>query len=152
MGYMKSSVFNKHVVNGLEETRNLSLLLSKQLKGGDIILFFGNLGAGKTTFIQFLAKNLGVTSQINSPTFNILKLYKVKNNSNIKTICHIDAYRLSSGKDLLDLGISEIIADKNNILIVEWAEKVLDVFSKKYIRVKIKVASENKRLFEIKVV
>jgi len=152
MRYIKSDVFNKHVINNLEETRNLALLLSQQLKGGDVILFFGDLGAGKTTFIQFLAKFLGVKSQVNSPTFNILKIYKVKNSYSIKTICHVDAYRLNFGKDLLDLGILEVMDDKNNILMIEWAEKVLDIFPKKYIKVKIKVANENKRLFEIKTV
>jgi len=90
-----------------------------------------------------------VKDLVNSPTFNILKIYNIKNRTNIKRFCHIDAYRLSSGKDLEALGIREIWEDKKTITAIEWAEKIEDTFSGNYISISIKSISELGR--EIKI-
>ena len=89
-----------------EESFSLGQKLAATLKGGEILAFFGDLGAGKTAFVQGLAVGLGVKKIVNSPTFTILKVYPVKKGK-IKQLCHIDAYRLSQGKELLDIGAGE---------------------------------------------
>ena len=142
---------SKYISKTPDETRNLAMSLSKVLDGGEVILLFGDLGAGKTLFLQGLAQGLGVKDVVNSPTFNILKIYTIKNKKNIKKFCHIDAYRLSSGKDLETLGIKEIWEDKKIVTAIEWAEKIKDIFPKKnYIKIFIKSISESKR--EIKII
>lgn len=111
-----------------KETKDVGQKLSSSLRGGDLLLLSGDLGAGKTTFLQGLAKGLGVKEAVNSPTFNILKLYKLKNNQGAKFFCHIDTYRLSGPGDLTALGFEEILASSEYIVAIEWAEKVRELF------------------------
>ena len=85
-----------------EETFSFGEELGKSCHGGEVILLLGNLGAGKTCLTQGIARGLGVRGKVNSPTFNIMKIYKIK----IGTLCHIDAYRLNSGLDLEKIGIA----------------------------------------------
>ena len=123
---------------------------AKKLKGGEVLALFGDLGAGKTKFLQGLAKGLGVKNKVNSPTFNILKIYKTKAGSKIKTFCHIDAYRLFSEKDLISLGVEEYFQDKNTVTAIEWAERIKKILPKKTIMVDIKHLSEDERIIKIK--
>ena len=111
-----------------KETKDAGQKLGSNLKGGDLLLLSGELGAGKTTFLQGLARGLGVREAVNSPTFNILKLYKLKNNQGAKFFCHIDAYRLNGPGDLVTLGIEEILVSSEYIVAIEWAEKVRELF------------------------
>ena len=83
----------------------------------------GNLGAGKTTFVQAVAKHLGVKGRITSPTFVIMKSYKLKA-KNYKLLFHLDAYRLKNEKELLHLGWEEIINNKDHLVFIEWPENV----------------------------
>lgn len=136
----------KYISKSVEETKLLGHSLAQELRGGDILLLSGNLGAGKTSFLQGLAQGLGVIDKVNSPTFNILKLYKIKNNGNIKQFCHIDAYRLESGDDLKNLAIDEIFSDKTTVTAIEWAEKVESVFPVKYIKIEISAINEDERM------
>lgn len=124
--------------------------LAKKLKGGEVLALYGDLGAGKTKFLQGLAKGLGVKNKVNSPTFNILKIYKIKGHKTINTFCHIDAYRLSSEKDLIALGIEEYFQDKNTVTAIEWAEKIKKILPKKTIAIDIKHLSEEERIIKIK--
>ncbi len=117
--------------------------------GQEVFVLSGDLGAGKTTFLQGLAQGLGVTGQVNSPTFNILKLYKTKKGSVVKSFCHIDAYRLSSAQDLKALGIEEILADKEMVVAIEWAEKVKAIWPRNKIKIKFKHLQEDERILEI---
>lgn len=127
------------------ETFSLGANLASQLKDGEILALYGDLGAGKTRFLQGLAKGLGVKGRVNSPTFNILKLYRVGSQKAIKTFCHIDAYRLDSGRDLETLGISEIFEDQGIVTAIEWAEKVEDILPPAVRRLYIKRLDEEKR-------
>lgn len=120
-----------------QETLAFGKNFAKKLKGGEVLALFGDLGAGKTKFLQGLAEGLGVKNKVNSPTFNILKIYKTKKESKVKTFCHIDAYRLSSEKDLIALGIEEYFQDKDTVTAIEWAENVLRILPRKRINIKI---------------
>lgn len=90
-----------------------------------LIALRGDLGSGKTTLTQEVAKILGVKENIISPTFVIMKGYEIKNKK-FKKLIHIDAYRLEKSKELLKLGWNEIINDPKNLIILEWPEKVLE--------------------------
>lgn len=135
----------KIIADNEKETLSCGEELAKQLKGGEVLALYGDLGAGKTKFLQGLAKGLGVRIKVNSPTFNIMKIYRVAGNGKINTFCHIDAYRLSSGKDLDALGVEEYFYDKNTVTAIEWAERVEEILPKKRINVKIKQISGNIR-------
>lgn len=90
-----------YISHSPEETFTLGKELAATFQGGEVLALSGDLGAGKTAFVQGLAAGLNVKGRVNSPTFTIMKLYPAKK-GNIKQLCHIDAYRLSSGKELLD--------------------------------------------------
>lgn len=94
--------------------------------GAQILLLEGDLGAGKTTFTKELAKELGVEGNVVSPTFVIQKRYPTKHEF-VKNLIHIDAYRLSSSKELLALGWEEWVMNPENLVVVEWPERVSDI-------------------------
>jgi tRNA threonylcarbamoyladenosine biosynthesis protein TsaE len=135
------------------ETFNLGLKLAKKLKGGEVLALVGDLGAGKTKLIQGLAKGLGVKVKVNSPTFNILKIYQVetqhpglnKLSRAVKVFCHIDAYRLRSEKDLISLGAPELFNQPEVVTAIEWAEKVEKIWPKKTVVIRIKHLNEKQR-------
>ncbi len=139
----------KIITHSAQETKTLGQAIGQVCRGGEVFYLSGDLGAGKTTFLQGLAKGLGVNSSVNSPTFNILKIYKTKKGSAVKSFCHIDAYRLIGAKDLEALGIKEILADKDAVTAIEWAEKVKSVFPKNTIKIKAKHITDNEREFAI---
>jgi len=133
------------ISNSKEETQKIAFDLAKRLGGGEILCFFGNLGAGKTTFIQGLAKKLGVKQNVTSPTFVLMKKYKTPKNN----FYHLDCYRLSSPQEAIDLGIEEIWENKNNIIAIEWADKITDILPKKHIDICLESLSENERKITI---
>lgn len=105
------------------DTKNLSVSVSKIISKGDVILLYGDIGVGKTTFVRFLINHLenknGIReSEVLSPTFNIVYDYEVKN---VK-ILHYDLYKLKSYKDIVQLGMFE--TSKDHIKIVEWPELI----------------------------
>lgn len=145
----------KIITNNEKETISFGQKLGKTCRGGEVFVLSGNLGAGKTKLLQGLAKGLGVKERVNSPTFNILKIYKITENKNllkqgIKVFCHIDAYRLESEKDLISLGISEFFSQSEVVTAIEWAEKVKKIWPKNARVIKIKSLTEKKREINIK--
>ena len=109
-----------------------------------VLLLEGDLGSGKTTFTQFLAQELGVKNYITSPTFVLMKRYKI-NYLDFKQLIHIDAYRLNSGQDLLNLGWSELVSNPANLIVVEWPEKVADLFTGEEVKINFKFVDEKTR-------
>jgi len=121
--------------------------LEKDAVGGEravVIALEGELGAGKTTFAKAFAKALGVEQKLTSPTFVIMRKYSL-DISRFQSLIHIDAYRLNNGEELKLLGIEEIISDPENIVLVEWAERVAEILPEKHITVHIDHISENER-------
>lgn len=118
----------------------------------------GDLGTGKTTFTQFIAKNLGVKTKVNSPTFVIMKRYSLpltrgsaqgaRGFNKFKNLFHIDAYRLKNEKELLHLGWQEIISNPENIIFIEWPELVAKAMPKKHHKISIKHLKEGHRKFK----
>lgn len=118
------SGIKKIITHNEEETFCLGQELGRTCRGGEVFALYGDLGAGKTKFVQGLAVGLGVKSRVNSPTFNILKIYKTETSAPVKTFCHIDAYRLKDAAGLAALGAEEFFDDRTTVSAVEWAEKV----------------------------
>ncbi len=109
----------------------------------------GELGGGKTTFAQGIAEALGIKEPVTSPTFLIMKKYqtprkKVTELSSV-TLYHFDCYRINDSREILDLGWEEIINRENNIILIEWAEKIKDILPKKRLNIKFEFINENTR-------
>ena len=128
----------KFISNSLNETKKIAEDFASKLvpKGDDALVvgLYGNLGAGKTSFTQLLAKHFGVIENVTSPTFVIEKIYPIRTNSRRRPtsngasefnhLIHIDAYRIDFDKELINLGWEKIISDKNNLILIEWPERV----------------------------
>ena len=104
----------------------LNKILKRNIKhrGALVVGLSGNLGAGKTTFIQAVARHLGIKNKVSSPTFVIIKKYSLKKPGDYKFLFHLDAYRLKNEKELLHLGWGEIINNKKHLVFIEWPENV----------------------------
>jgi len=135
--------------NSKEETQKIGADLANDLEGGDIIALFGNLGAGKTTFVQGLAKALGIKKRILSPTFVFVRSYPFSKNSEKLTFHHLDLYRGQSISDFDALGLDEIF-DKDAICVIEWADKIEKFLPKKRIDVFFEIKNGDKRLINIR--
>lgn len=101
--------------------------LAPKLQGGEILALSGDLGSGKTTFTQALAKSLGISQKITSPTFVIMQQYKTKKLSKNKApiwLYHLDLYRTKDFKEVKGLGLEEIWGRPEVITVIEWADKI----------------------------
>ena len=117
------------ITNSTTQTKKMGKKLAQTLKDNEILILVGELGSGKTTFVKGLAKGLGVDANITSPTFVLVKSYKLKTKSYDK-IYHIDCYRLTP-EELAALNFQEIINNPQNIILIEWAEKIKKILPKK---------------------
>lgn len=131
------------------ETQKVAHNLAKELKGGDTIALYGDLGAGKTVFAQGLAKGLGIKRRILSPTFVFMRSYPVKKKGREVTFYHIDLYRGENPQDFEALGLGDIF-DENSIVVLEWPEKIQKILPKSRIDVTLNVISPTKRKISIK--
>lgn len=104
----------------------------KYKKGGGafVVGLIGNLGSGKTIFVQGFGKGMGLKRRITSPTFLITRSYRLRN-GRYEFLHHIDAYRIGKTKDLEVLGIKEILREPKNIVLIEWADKIGKILPKK---------------------
>ena len=134
----------KYIVNSLEETKQLAQNFAKELEIGQVVLLNGDLGAGKTTFTQFVFAALGVKEVVTSPTFAILKSYK----GNMCDLHHFDMYRINE-EEAIESGFDEILGDGSSISFVEWSGNVSALLPDKCVVVNIKLIDDNKREFEI---
>ncbi len=125
------------ITKNSKETKKLGAMLTRELRGGKIICLEGELGSGKTTFTQGLLKGLKVKGPYTSPTFVIMKKYK-------NNIYHFDAYRVKD-KDILNLGWEEIISNPENIIIIEWADRIKKIIPKGCLWIKFEWVGEHKR-------
>lgn len=118
-----SRMFPMPVTSSPEETRALGRSLAKKLKGGDCLCLIGDLGSGKTTFVQGLAEGLGCKARAVSPTFVLAKQYRGKR----LTLHHLDLYRVAP-EATGDIGLEEFLRDDAAVCAVEWPQAGLDFF------------------------
>ena len=112
------------ITHSPKETQDFARALSKELKPKDIIAFKGDLGMGKTTFTVGLAEGLGFEGYVSSPTFTIINEYR----GGRLNLCHVDAYRLSCGEDLFEVGVFDYL-DRGWVIACEWSENVIEALS-----------------------
>ena len=94
------------------------------------MLLSGDLGAGKTSLVKGIAKGLGIKHEITSPTFTLLNIYEVKSlKSKVKSLVHIDTYRLKDENELLEIGVEDYLGEPNTVCIIEWPEKILGLLT-----------------------
>jgi len=126
-----------------EESRELGQSLGGQLVPGDLIVYSGDLGAGKTTFTQGVARGLGVTAAVTSPTFTILQQYVGR-----IPVFHVDAYRLEDPEEIRETGLEEIF-EAGGVTLVEWPERLegLDLLPEDGLEIRIRHRGESRRDF-----
>lgn len=104
---------------------NFGKEIASKLKGGDIVLLHGDLGAGKTTLTKGIAMGLGITDDIVSPTFTLMQEYKIEDSRfKIKRLLHVDTYRLENEEQLIEIGVEDYLGDKETVCVIEWPEKI----------------------------
>ena len=114
-----------------EETHKIATEIADTLNGGEFIAMYGDLGAGKTAFVQGLAKALGINSHITSPTFTIVNEYEGR-----LPLYHFDVYRIADPDEMYEIGYDEYIYS-DGVCVVEWAELIEDLFKEKYYKITI---------------
>lgn len=126
----------------LLDTKNLAQdilsLVSVGVRNGALVVaLYGDLGAGKTTFMQFFGEALGVKEKILSPTFVIEKIYKIHHPKYLEFehLIHIDAYRIENPKEMLMLGWNDIVKNPKNIICIEWADKIADLLPEDSVKI-----------------
>lgn len=130
-----------YISNSSEETKTIGKKIAAELNGGDVVLLFGDLGAGKTTIIKGIAEYFGITEdKITSPTFTLMNVYEITRlrpsglragEANLKfkieNLVHIDTYRLENEKELLEIGVEDYIGNESCITFIEWPEKIVNL-------------------------
>lgn len=139
-----------------KETKSLgekiALALKKKPIGkmAKIFALKGDLGSGKTTFLQGFGKGLKIKEKILSPSFVIIKKFKIpEKNSNFKYFYHMDCYRLGKAEEILNLEFKKIINDPTNIVAIEWPERIKRILPKNSIWVYFEIERKNKRKIKI---
>ena len=141
----------KIVTSSFKETQQLGEEFAHQLKGGEVLALYGDLGSGKTTFIQGLAKGLGIDRQIISPTFIIMRTYNVKSTfQKSKVLYHVDLYRIKDANDVQSLGLLELIGDPQNIVAIEWPDKIENLLPENRIDIMFEYLGDDKREIKFK--
>lgn len=149
------------LTNSVFETKKSGEILAKKIlrnktrKRAVVFGLEGELGSGKTTFLQGFAKGLKINEKVLSPTFIIMRKFEIQDlrksqNFNLqipkfKTFYHIDCYRIKNQKEILNLGFKKIISNPQNIVGIEWAERIKKILPRELITIKFKIINKNKR-------
>ncbi len=148
----------EYMTKNLEETYELAASFAggllpcscKKRQRAAVVGLFGELGSGKTSFTQGVARAFGIKCHITSPTFVLEKIYKLSKSFSYKHLIHIDAYRLESSKEMSALGWDEVLQSSTNIIFIEWPERVEEVLPKDIIKIYFETGEkENERKIKI---
>lgn len=143
-GFERLSPLNKEYISkSAEETRQIGYELAQQLRPGDCLALIGELGSGKTTLVQGIASGLDIKESVISPSFILVREYKGR-----MPLYHIDAYRVRSPEELLEVGLDEYVLSEG-IVAIEWGDKVKE-FLPGCIEVQIEIVSEGQRKITVK--
>lgn len=134
----------RFVSRSYEETVALGERLGKTLKGGEVLAMFGGMGMGKTAFTTGVAKGMGISCEVSSPTFAIVNVY-----SENAALCHFDMYRISTWEDLDSTGFFEYM-EQGAVLCVEWSENIENALPQTAVRIQFaKGETDNTRVITI---
>ena len=145
----------KIITKSAGETKEFAKKTAKSLKAGDMLGLVGDLGGGKTTFIKGLAEAFGIKQEVLSPTFTLIKEYKIIQNTKHKTqkvkkIYHLDLYRLRTKREAEELGLGELFNEEQAIFVIEWADKIKNFLPKRTKWLEFDFVNENTRKIIIK--
>lgn len=126
----------------------LKEIAGRQRKGALVLALEGELGAGKTAFTQGLGEALGVKEKILSPTFVLMKRFALRD-SRFANFYHLDAYRLSGAEDAKELGLGDISQDNNNLVVIEWAERIKDILPADAVWIRVEHGGEDRRRIRV---
>jgi tRNA threonylcarbamoyladenosine biosynthesis protein TsaE len=115
----------------VEATRDLGAAVAGLARPGDVLVLAGDLGAGKTAFVQGFGRSLGVTDRITSPTFTLVHVYEGR-----LPIHHLDVYRLEQMSEALDLGLAEML-DEGGVVLIEWGDAIFPVLPRDLLEVRL---------------
>ncbi|MEK7451967.1 MAG: tRNA (adenosine(37)-N6)-threonylcarbamoyltransferase complex ATPase subunit type 1 TsaE [Patescibacteria group bacterium] len=128
------------ISHSFEQTKQIAQNFASTLCGGDIVFLEGDLGVGKTTFVQGILESLGYTEPVRSPTFSLMNVYLIKNHLTIQRVIHLDFYRFETPAEIRSLGLEEFLEDTQNVFLIEWPEKGIEkksnIFYTKFITFK----------------
>jgi tRNA threonylcarbamoyladenosine biosynthesis protein TsaE len=136
------------ISKSVKDTQKLAKEVAKNLKGGEILALVGDLGGGKTHFSKGVCEYFNVKQEVQSPTFTLINEYYV-NKKDIKTIYHMDMYRLENEKEAQNLGLFEIFEDKTGVCLIEWADKIKNLLPKRTKFIEFDFVDENTRKIKI---
>lgn len=136
------------ITGNWQQTKSVGKEFAKLLNPGDVIALFGELGSGKTTFIQGLAEGLGIETFVTSPSFVIINEYPCFKDGKKLSFFHVDLYRLENENDIENLGLVDLF-NENSIVAIEWAEKSQKFLPKQCKKIYFEFISENER--EVKI-
>ena len=134
---------SEYITNSERETEEIGRRFAEKLPGGTVVAMYGDLGAGKTAFVRGMARGLGLSCRVSSPTFTIVNEYLGE-----RELIHFDMYRLSGADELFDIGWEDYL-NRGAICAVEWSENVEDAFFGDEIRVTIEKLSDTGRKITI---
>ncbi|MBE7016280.1 MAG: tRNA (adenosine(37)-N6)-threonylcarbamoyltransferase complex ATPase subunit type 1 TsaE [Ruminococcaceae bacterium] len=117
--------------NSVRETQNIAKAFAKGLKPGDVVCLSGDLGTGKTAFVQGMAMGLSIEDMVNSPTFTIVNCY-----SGRLPVYHFDVYRISDPDEMYEIGYEEYVYG-DGVCIIEWPEQIAEILPKERYDIKI---------------
>ena len=126
-----------------EETKTIAASVAATLRPGDVVALSGDLGAGKTCFVQGAAAALGVREQVTSPTFVLVREY-----AGAFPILHLDVYRLGNLQELTDLGFEEFL-DPSSVIFIEWGDAVGPLLPDELVEIVIRAESEDVRMIDV---
>ncbi len=131
---------------GLGSIAEIVLSLCAENGTAQVIALSGDLGAGKTAFVKELAKILKIPHEVTSPTFVIMKSYKIEAHPFLKTLTHIDAYRIESDEEMRVLGFSELLTDATRLVCIEWPEKIQNLIPQDAIKIALTLNNDGTRV------
>lgn len=141
---MKSETIKYFEASDLQGMKNVSQEILNSFPDNRIFFLKGNLGAGKTTLIQYFCENIGVTEQVVSPSFALVNIYKSPKGE----IYHLDLYRLKKQEEAVDLGIEDYLYSGNYVFI-EWPEIIADIYYSDLIEIDIQLVNNEIRKIEV---
>lgn len=118
------------------DTQHFAEVLARLIGAGDVLLLAGDLGAGKTTFTQGLARGLGVAEQVTSPTFTLAHTYPCHERDGLR-LHHLDMYRIDRLQEALDMGLADEFVDEDVVTVIEWGDVVTPAIPSSFLEIRL---------------
>ena len=134
----------KRVTHNRTQTLAVAKQLARRLRGGEVLALSGELGAGKTTFVQGLAQGLGIRHTVTSPTFLLMRVYPIrKKGAAIKQLVHIDCYRIKSPQAIKAIGALEYFGKSATVVAIEWPEKIKGLLPRQAVKILLRLGKQD---------